>query len=257
MADQPNIAIEVKDLSFSYGDSKVLDSISFEVEKNKLCALVGPNGSGKSTLIKCITGLLNGYTGRAQVNCTHKHQSHSIGYVPQRLFISERVPVSVFEAVSTGRILGSRKWFRLNAKDKEVIEHSIASVGLLGHRNCRIDELSGGQQQRLLIAKALASEPEVLILDEPTAGIDSQSQELFRNAIDHTIQEHNTTVLLVSHELSAVSDLVDQILVLKNSIIFNGTVQELSEHGVSVGLHEHDLPFWLERFKTDELRKSK
>ena len=107
------------------------------------------------------------------------------------------------------------------------------------------------------MAKALASEPEVLILDEPTAGVDSQSQEHFRLAISHTISEHETTVLLVSHELSAVSDLVDQILVLKNSILFDGTPNELSERGVTLGLNDHDLPFWLERFKNDDFKERK
>lgn len=241
------LAIDVQDLSYSYGEEKVLKDINLKVEKNTLCALVGPNGSGKSTLVKCITGLISNYSGKAVVNCAHKHSSHSIGYVPQRLFISERVPVSVFEAVSTGRILGAKKWFRLNKADKEIIYHSIESVGLADHAKCRIDELSGGQQQRVLIAKALASEPEVLILDEPTAGVDIQSQELFRKAIKHTIDEHDTTVLLVSHDLTAVSELVDQIVVLKNSILFDGTPNELADHGVSLGLHEHDLPFWLER----------
>jgi zinc transport system ATP-binding protein len=257
MTNSPKPAIEVSDLSFAYGEEEVLSSVTFDVAKNTLCALVGPNGSGKSTLVKCLTGLLKGFSGTAKVNCSHEHKSHSIGYVPQRLFISERVPVSVFEAVSTGRILGSRKWFRLNRDDKNIIEHSIDSVGLSSHINCRIDELSGGQQQRLLIAKALASEPEVLILDEPTAGVDSQSQELFRSVISHTIEEHDTTVFLVSHELSAVADVVDQILVLKKSILFDGTPKELSKHGVSLGLHEHDLPFWLERFQTEDLEGAK
>ena len=125
----PASAISVDNLNYSYRQEKVLDSITFEVQKNTLCALVGPNGSGKSTLVKCLTGLLKGYTGTATINCSHQNKSHSIGYVPQRLYLAESVPVSVFEAVSTGRILGSRRWFRLKQQDRAIIEHSIESVG--------------------------------------------------------------------------------------------------------------------------------
>lgn len=239
-------AISVEGLTFSYGEDLVLDDISFKVARKNLCALVGPNGSGKSTLVKCITGLLKPQAGTAEVNCSHHDKHHSIGYVPQRHFVAEQFPVSVYEAVSSGRILGQKKWFRLNSLDREIINHSIESVGLKDHTDCRLDELSGGQQQRVLIAKALAGEPDVLILDEPTAGVDAASQELFRNALTHTIEEHDTTVLLISHELSAVSDLVDQIIVLKNRILFDGTPEDLIQQGVSLGIHQHDLPLWLE-----------
>jgi zinc transport system ATP-binding protein len=248
-------AIDVSHLSFSYGNDTVLDDVSFSVLPQTLCALVGPNGSGKSTLVKCITGLLTPDSGHADVHCAHDHRGHSIGYVPQRHFLSGEFPLSVFEAVSTGRVAGNKRWFRLSHNDREKITHAIEAVGLSEHTRCRVDELSGGQQQRVLIAKAFASEPDVLILDEPTAGVDAASQDLFRDALDHIISEHNTTVLLVSHDLSSVASLVDHIVVLKNRVLFDGKPEELARQGVSLGLHEHDLPHWLERLHETDLHE--
>lgn len=247
-------AIEVSGVSFSYSDDPVLDDISFAVAPQSLCALVGPNGSGKSTLVKCITGLLAPSKGTVNVHCPHDHDGHSIGYVAQRHVVNQDFPINVFEAVSMGRVTGQKRWFTLTQHDKNEITHAIESVGLQNHIRCSLHELSGGQQQRVLIAKALASGPDVMILDEPTAGIDSASQELFRNALHHIISEHETTVLLVSHELSAVADIVDQIIVLKKKILFNGTPQELAAQGVSLGLHEHDLPMWLERVQSHSFK---
>ncbi len=257
MSSQTNYAIEIKGISHKFNDVQALDNVTFQVEAKSLCALVGPNGAGKSTLIKAITGLIKPDRGNSEVHCSHSHKGHSIGYVPQRHIIPNDFPVSVFEAVSSGRTLGNKKWFRLNKADKEIISHAIESVGLTDYKHTRLDRLSGGQQQRVLIAKAFASEPDLLILDEPTAGVDSASQELFRNSLSHIIEEHDTTVLLVSHELSAVSDLVDQIVVLKNKVLFDGTPNELSQKGVSLGIHEHDLPIWLERLEHDTFNEDR
>lgn len=256
MTKTPQWAIQVKGLSFSYGDERVIKDISINIAPKTLCALVGPNGGGKTTLIRCITGLLTPTSGTAKVYCSHSHTNHSIGYVPQRHFLGEHFPVSVFEVVSTGRVLGQKKWFHLNVNDKQVIDHAIESVGLADHMNCRLDELSGGQQQRVLIAKALAGEPDVLILDEPTAGVDSASQQLFHDAIAHTIKEHDTTVLLVSHDLSSVIDLVDQVVVLNNQVIFDGKPSELADQGVSLGAHDQGLPVWLESLSEKPISKA-
>lgn len=256
MNDAQKTAVEVKNLNFSYAGIPALEDINFKVTSNTLCAIVGPNGAGKSTLIKCIVGLMKPSSGEVNVHCSHNSKSHSIGYVPQRHTIEDNFPISVLEVVSTGRIIGNRKWFRFNKEDKEKIDHAIESVGLQDLGKQKFHELSGGQQQRVLIAKALTSEPDVLILDEPTAGVDAQSQQLFRDALAHTIKDHQTTVLLVSHELSAVSELVEQILVLKKKILFDGTPQELTDKGVSLGIHEHDLPIWLERITAETMNVS-
>jgi zinc transport system ATP-binding protein len=119
-------------------------------------------------------------------------------------------------------------------------------VALEGLRKHRVVELSGGQQQRVLIAKALATEPELLILDEPISGIDAQAQRLFRDSLVHLVDHHDAAVLLVSHELGAVADDLDRVLVMKRSLVFDGTPAELTARGVSLGVHADDLPLWLE-----------
>ena len=120
----------------------------------------------------------------------------------------------------------------------------------LGHvRDRRVSELSGGQQQRAFIAKAFASQPELLVLDEPVAGVDADSQRRFRDSLTHLVDAHGAAVLLVSHELGAVSDDLDRVIVLKGKVLFDGTPDALAHTGVSLGIHREDLPLWLEGLK--------
>jgi zinc transport system ATP-binding protein len=126
------------------------------------------------------------------------------------------------------------------------VDHAIESVGLAGLADRPIAELSGGQQQRAFIARAFASDPELLLLDEPIAGVDAESQRRFRDSLTHLISQHGAGVLLVSHELSAVADEVDRVIVLKRTVLFDGAPDELMREGVSLGIHREDLPLWLE-----------
>lgn len=125
----------------------------------------------------------------------------------------------------------------------------MESMGVGDLRDRRVRELSGGQQQRVMIAKAFASEPELLVLDEPIAGVDAESQRDFRDALVHTTSEHDATVLLVSHELGAVAEELDRIIVLKRRVLFDGSPQRLASEGVSLGVHAEDLPLWLETLR--------
>ncbi|MGH9003717.1 MAG: ATP-binding cassette domain-containing protein, partial [Acidimicrobiia bacterium] len=137
---------------------------------------------------------------------------------------------------------------RFGPEDRAEIEHAMSSVALLEQRRQWVSELSGGQQQRAFIAKALATDPELLILDEPVAGVDVESQRGFRDTLVTLVREQGTAVLLVSHELSAVADDLDRVLVLRRGkIAFDGAPAALSATGVSLGVHPQDLPVWLER----------
>ncbi len=249
-------AIECCSVNLSYGTDHILRDISFEIRKNSLCALVGPNGSGKTTLVKSITGLLKTDSGNILINSNDistkpgKEEVKKIGYVQQQHNLTGEFPASVFEIVSSQRVLTKNSWFRLRKNDIDEIEHAIESVGLKEKMYSPFHELSGGQKQRVLIAKAFAGEPDILILDEPTAGVDTKSQELFKEALEHSIEDHDITVLLVSHDLASVSSLVEQIIVLKNEIVFDGLPSDLEKQGVSLGVHTHDLPVWLEHLKT-------
>jgi zinc transport system ATP-binding protein len=156
------------------------------------------------------------------------------------------VPATVAEIVAAGR-LSRRGWWRpLSGGDRTAVTHALESVGLADLADRPINQLSGGQQQRAFIARAFASEPSLLVLDEPIAGVDAESQRRFRDAIVHLIAEHGSGVLLVSHELSAVAADLDRVVVLKRRILFDGPPSQLTAEGVSLGVHREDLPLWLE-----------
>jgi zinc transport system ATP-binding protein len=249
-AGKPNPVLEAESVTFSYGSDPAVRDVSLAIVPGEFCALVGPNGSGKSTLLRLLLGLLRPGSGRVRcfgADPRRVPERWRIGYVPQRHALEPELPATVEEVVAVGR-LARRGWGRRpRAEDRAACAHAIDSVALSDLARRPIRALSGGQQQRVLIAKALASEPEVLVLDEPTAGIDAESQQLFRDSLVHLIHEHGAAVLLVSHELGAVADDLDRVIVMKRSIMFDGSPRELAAHGVSLGVHTDDLPLWLER----------
>jgi zinc transport system ATP-binding protein len=236
-------------VSFGYGRERVLDDVHLELRRGEFVALVGPNGSGKSTLLRCLMGLAEPQAGTVRLFDEDPRELRDrwrLGYVPQRPFLDRDLPASVEEVVAAGRLSRTGWWRRLRAPDRTAVTHAMESVGLLPLRSRRVRELSGGQQQRVFIAKAFASEPELLVLDEPVAGVDAESQRLFRDSLTHLVADHRATVFLVSHELGAVAHDIDRVIVLKNRVLFDGTPAELTETGVSLGVHREDLPLWLE-----------
>jgi len=244
--------LAARHLSFTYGNGLVLTDVSFEVHAGEFVALVGPNGSGKSTLLRVLLGTLQATEGEAELLGQHPAQAQQrwrVGYVPQRARMQPDLPATVREVVGAGRLPRRGWWRRGGARDRTAVNEAIASVGLTDMAARRVRELSGGQQQRVLIAKALAGEPDVLILDEPVAGVDAESQRQFREVLVRAVRDHGAAVLLVSHELSAVADELDRVIVLKGRVMFDGTPAELRERGVSLGVHPDDLPFWLEALR--------
>jgi zinc transport system ATP-binding protein len=160
--------------------------------------------------------------------------------------VADHLPATVADVAAAGR-LGRRGWWRLpNARDRAAVDAAIDAVGLGDLRHRRMAELSGGQQQRAYIAKALAGEPELLVLDEPIAGVDADSQRQFRAAVI-AARQRGGTVVLVSHELGAVAKDLDRVLLLRGGAIgFDGPPESLAAKGVSLGVHDTDLPVWLE-----------
>jgi zinc transport system ATP-binding protein len=227
----------------------VLDRVDLELAPGEFVALVGPNGAGKSTLLRIVLGLLSPNRGSVRLFGESPRTLRNrwrLGYVPQRPRIAPDLPATVEEVVATGRLARQGWWRRPRAADRAAVAHALKSVALSELRDRRLTELSGGQQQRVLIAKALASEPDLLVLDEPVAGVDAESQRLFRDSLVHLIREHGAAVLLVSHELGSVADDLDRVVILKRTIMFDGPPQELAATGVSLGIHRDDLPLWLE-----------
>jgi zinc transport system ATP-binding protein len=239
-------------VSFGYGRDLVLDAVNLSVRAGEFAALAGPNGSGKSTLLRILLGLLPPAGGSVRVFDSPPaalRDRWRIGYVPQRLRIAPDLPATVLEVVRSGRLPKRGWWKRSRPADREAVDHALESVALTDVRGRRLSELSGGQQQRVLIAKALAAEPELLVLDEPVAGVDVDAQGLFRDSLVHLVREHGAAVLLVSHELGAVAGDLDHVVVLKRSVVFDGTPAELAATGVSLGVHRDDLPLWLEELR--------
>jgi zinc transport system ATP-binding protein len=244
--------LEVLGVSFAYGDEPVLEGVQLSLRPGEFVALVGPNGSGKSTLLRVVLGLLSPGAGTVRLfgeDPRRLREHWRLGYVPQRPSVQEDLPATVEEVVSTGRLARTGWWRWPGRADRIEIDHALESVGMDSLRRRRLSELSGGQQQRAFIARAFASEPELLMLDEPVAGVDAESQRLFRDSLVHLMQDHGAAVLLVSHELGAVAQDLDRVVVLKRRVVFDGSPEELARRGVSLGVHAEDLPLWLEALR--------
>ena len=244
--------LAARGLTFGYGREPVLVGVDLSVRAGEFVALVGPNGSGKSTLVRLLLGSLEPASGEAMLfgrsPTAPRRRGGRLGYVPQRPNLSSELPATVREIVTAGRLTERRWWMPTSSEDRRQVTHAIGSVGLGTLARTPVNELSGGQQQRAFIARAFASEPSLLVLDEPTAGVDAASQRSFRDSIVHLIREHGAAVLLVSHELSAVADDVDRVVVLKRRVLFDGPPSDLAARGVrSLGVHAEDLPLWLEQ----------
>jgi zinc transport system ATP-binding protein len=244
-----DVLVRAESLSFGYGSEPVLLDISLQVRSGEFVALVGPNGSGKSTLLRLLLGTLEAGTGRVELlgkSPRDVDDRWRVGYVPQRPSLMSEVPATVEEIVAAGRLQRRGWWRGVSPSDRDSVAHAIDSVGLGELASRPLHELSIGQQQRAFIARAFAGEPELLVLDEPIAGVDAESQRRFRDSLTHLIREHHAGVLLVSHELTAVADEVDRVVVLKGTVLFDGPPSELMRGGVSLGIHREDLPLWLE-----------
>jgi len=237
------------DVWFAYGTQSVLEGVSLELCPGEFVALVGPNGSGKSTLLRVLVGSHPPDRGRVALFGTDPRSLRDrarLGYVPQRPTLAAGIAATVHDVVASGRLARSGWVGRRRRSDGPIVDHALEAVGLTDLRDAKVASLSGGQQQRAFIARAMAGEPELLVLDEPVAGVDAESQRAFRDSLLDLVHHHDGTVLLVSHELGAVADVLDRVVVLKQRIVFDGTPAELAERGVSLGVHEADLPLWLE-----------
>lgn len=238
-------ALAVADGVVSYGAGRpALNHVDLRVERGETVAILGANGSGKSTLVRAALGLVPLSSGRAELFGTPLHRFRDwkrIGYVPQRLGAGGGVPATVREVVASGR-LARRGLFRpAHAADTGAVADAIAAVGLTGRADEPVSSLSGGQQQRTLIARALAGEPQLLVLDEPTAGVDATSQLSFAGAL-RTFAEGGGTVVLVAHELGPLEPLISRAVVLHyGEVVHDGAVPAPAGYHARPG-HDHVHP---------------
>jgi zinc transport system ATP-binding protein len=224
-------AVELEGVSFGYGGGpEVLRGVDLRVVEGEFVAIAGPNGGGKTTLIRLALGLERPVAGRALLFGEPAHafsRRRTLGYLAQRSKLGTEAPATVREVVAAGRMATGRLLGRLRAGDRRMIDEAISRVGLEGRADSPLHTLSGGQQQRAFIAKALAAEPSLLVLDEPTAGVDAEAQETLAELLAHLHEELAATILYVSHEFGAVERYVQRLLLVNGAIVFDGKPSEL------------------------------
>ncbi|MFH2105692.1 MAG: metal ABC transporter ATP-binding protein [Candidatus Micrarchaeota archaeon] len=236
MAKDVKVLIELKNVCFSYGKHRILKDIDLKVMRGDFVGMIGPNGAGKTTLLKIMLGLLKPDSGQLIIfgkDSKTFNEKHRVGYVPQKATnFDQNFPATVFEVASMGRFAKIGFFKPLSKSDLGAIEKSLKLVGMLEHKDSMIGSLSGGQQQRVFIARALAGEPELLLLDEPTVGVDEASQKMFYDILDSLNKKMGLTCILVSHDVGMVSTHVNKLACINQKLIL---------HDVSKGLKHEDL----------------
>jgi zinc transport system ATP-binding protein len=217
--------VELEDVDFTYGEVRVLEGINLTVEPGDFLGIIGPNGSGKTTLLRVMLGLAEPERGRVRL-FGHApaafRQWGRLGYVPQRATLDPALPATVQEVVATGLVPALGLFGRVGPAQRARIAEVLGQVGMAAHAGARIGRLSTGQQQRVLIARALVSNPELLILDEPTGGVDPEAQTSFYALLQHLNRERDVTLILVSHDIGVVAKEVTKLACLNRRLIFHG-----------------------------------
>lgn len=237
--------IELRNVTAGYNrDHPAIENVDLSVEKNDFIAIIGPNGGGKTTLLKVVLGLLIPFTGTVRVFGKEPvHSRKNIGYVPQ--VIPSRVfPVSVLDVVLMGRLGSSGFFRRYTDRDRAIAVEKLEKLGVFNLAGKRMDQLSGGQKQRVLIARALAGEPKLLLLDEPVASVDSETQQSFYNLLAGL--NSRMAVVLVTHDVGAVSSHVKSIACINRHLVSHGeTISEKDvarAYGCPFELVAHGVP---------------
>ena len=243
--------IEVKGLSYAYNGDFVLENINLQIHKGDYLGIVGPNGGGKTTLLKCILGLIKSEKGTIELFGKQSKDFHEwwrIGYVPQRASRFELdFPATVREVVGMG-LYAKKGLFRfLNKADQKIINKALEHVDMHAYADRLISDLSGGQQQRVFIAKALVSEPEVVFLDEPTVGVDQQSQAQFYALLKELNKNLHLTLVLVTHDIDVIVHEATEIACVDKTIQYHGKPKDFIENDVHTKLSGRDAHFVFEK----------
>ncbi|CAM3830605.1 metal ABC transporter ATP-binding protein [Cohnella lubricantis] len=208
----------MREVEFGFDDAPCLVDVNFELSQGEFTAVTGPNGAAKTTLLKLLLGLLEPWRGEAVwLSGGDRMRRRSMGYVPQQIAsFNAGFPSTVLELAGSGRYAESGSWLRrARAEDRERTELALRQVGLWELRGRRIGELSGGQKQRACLARALAMEPEVLVLDEPTTGMDEESRFGFYELMNEQVRQEGRTVVMVTHHLSEALPYLDRVIELQ------------------------------------------
>ncbi len=216
-ADGP-VVVDIRCASFGYTDQPVVQDVDLRIRTGEVVALLGPNGSGKTTVIRGLLGLARTMGGEVELfgrSADQLSQRWRIGYVPQRHTVVGAIPSTVAEVVGSGRLARRRLWSWAGAADRSAITEAIERMGLGHLRDAPVGDLSGGQQRRVLIARALAAQPDVLIMDEPTAGVDAESSRRLVATLAGLLR-HELTMLVVTHEISTLRPILTRAVQLRD-----------------------------------------
>lgn len=238
--------IELKNVSFSFGGPTTLEHINLQINEGEFIGVVGPNAGGKSTLLKLILGLLKPTQGIVRVAGKHPVLAHrQIGYVPQYPRFTRDFPISVEQAVLMGRLGKTRWWGGYSRKDKDIAMRTLRETEMEAHAHRRLNTLSGGQLQRVLLSRALASEPRILILDEPTANIDQRVETDIFDLLKQL--NKRMTIIVVSHDIAFISYYVHRVACLNKTLVCHQAshidgklIDELYGAHMHAVAHQHD-----------------
>ncbi|MEC9094022.1 MAG: metal ABC transporter ATP-binding protein [Planctomycetota bacterium] len=236
----PN-AIDVNHLTVSYGPVPALLDVSFGIRPGQIVGIIGPNGSGKSTLIKSILGFIKPDYGSIQLFGQPADQLNgTVAYVPQRGAVDWDFPVTVRDVALMGRYTNTPWWRDLSSRDKQIADDALEMVRMSEFRNRQIGQLSGGQQQRVFMARALAQDSELLLLDEPFSGVDAATERAILDVLRQTKQAGRTT-LVVHHDLATAAEYFDQLILLKQRLFGCGEPDKILQPGLLAEVYEGTL----------------
>lgn len=223
---EPTHAIKAKNIWVSYDETPVLRDLSVTLPKGKLTAIIGPNGAGKSTLIEALLGFIQVDSGELiyEDNQSKDQAMKSISYVPQKQAVDWNFPATVFDVVLMGRYGKGGFFNRINQEDKDIAMEKLKVVSMEDFADRQINQLSGGQKQRVFLARALASEPDTFLLDEPLAGVDMKTEKIIMSLLRELTQS-GKTVVLVHHDLHTVRDYFDNVVFLNHTVLAQGPVE--------------------------------
>jgi len=241
-----NPIIRFSNATFGFPGVVALEDITLDISEGEFIGVIGPNGSGKTTLCRAILGLMPPFSGSLKIfDCAceelHCHHRARIGYLPQKESLDRNFPITVLEAVMMGRygVLGLFK--RPSNRDRDIAMHALESVGMQDHWKTALGQLSGGQQQRVFIARALAQQPQVLLLDEPTTGIDITTQYSVLDLVQRLHRDMGLTVLLVTHDINMIRGRVDRLVLLKTRLYAAGPPEEVLRPEILREVYGKDL----------------
>lgn len=245
-------AVEIKNLTVSYGSLNAVSNLTAFIPSRQTTAIIGPNGSGKSTLLKAILGLLPVQTGSVKIMGRPFAQvKGAVAYVPQKDEVDWHYPLLVREAIAMGRYRHQKILQFLNEQDQRIIDESLESMGLTYLAKRPIGQLSGGQKQRVFLARALAQEADLYLLDEPFNGVDANTEKIIREYIQH-LKKTGKTIIVVHHKLNEVHRYFDHTMIINRFLIDYGPTKDVFRKKIIQKVYFNNLPLTEETGEEDK-----